>query len=111
MNLGLRGEEVGREEGKTLGQRRGLKKPWAEEDKNKNALLGCAWVHPQNGLNGLILNWCTGGCWFTLASDDGKGWLWGAGNGNRMKFNGEVSPVVEIVAQFAWAFNSGLLSR
>jgi hypothetical protein len=22
-------------------------------------------VHPQNNLNDLILNWCTGGCWFT----------------------------------------------
>jgi hypothetical protein len=25
-------------------------------------------VHPQNGLNGLILNWCIGGCWFTPAT-------------------------------------------
>jgi hypothetical protein len=24
-------------------------------------------VHPQNGLNSLILNWCTGGCWFSPA--------------------------------------------
>jgi hypothetical protein len=24
-------------------------------------------AHPQNGLNGLILNWCTGGSWFTPA--------------------------------------------
>jgi hypothetical protein len=24
-------------------------------------------AHPQNGLNGLILNSCTGGCWFTPA--------------------------------------------
>jgi hypothetical protein len=24
-------------------------------------------VYPQNGLNGLILNWCIGGCWFTPA--------------------------------------------
>jgi hypothetical protein len=22
-------------------------------------------VHPQNGLNELILNWCIGGCYFT----------------------------------------------
>jgi hypothetical protein len=22
-------------------------------------------VHPQNGFNELILNWCIGGCWFT----------------------------------------------
>jgi hypothetical protein len=28
---------------------------------------GCVLVHPQNGLNSLILNWCTGGCWFTPA--------------------------------------------
>jgi hypothetical protein len=63
---------------------------------------------PKTALNGLILNWCIGGCWFTPASDEGRGWQWDAGNGNRMKFNGEVSPVVEIVAQFAWAFNFGL---
>jgi hypothetical protein len=30
----------GRLEGKTLGQRRGLKKPWAGEEENKNALPG-----------------------------------------------------------------------
>jgi hypothetical protein len=24
-------------------------------------------VHPQNSLKGLILNWCTCGCWFTPA--------------------------------------------
>jgi hypothetical protein len=24
-------------------------------------------VNSQNGLNGLILNWCIGGCWFTPA--------------------------------------------
>ncbi len=24
-------------------------------------------VHPQNGFNGLILNSCIGGCWFTPA--------------------------------------------
>ncbi len=50
-----------------MGQRRWLKKPWAGEEENKNALLGCVGVQPQNGLNGLILNWCTGGCWFTPA--------------------------------------------
>jgi hypothetical protein len=27
-----------------LGQRRGLKKPWAGEEENKNALPGCVWV-------------------------------------------------------------------
>jgi hypothetical protein len=55
-----------------LGQIRGLKKPWAGEEENKNAWAGragCVWVHPQNSLNGLILNWCTGGCWFTPAQD------------------------------------------
>jgi len=44
-----------------LGQRRGLKNPWAGEE---DVFL----VHPQNGLNGLILNWCTGGCRFTPAA-------------------------------------------
>ncbi len=24
-------------------------------------------VHPENGLNGLICNWCIGGYWFTPA--------------------------------------------
>jgi hypothetical protein len=24
-------------------------------------------VHPQNGFNSLILNWCIAGCWFTPA--------------------------------------------
>jgi len=43
-----------------LGQRRGLKNPWARQE---NVFL----VHPQNGLNGLILNWCIGGCCFTPA--------------------------------------------
>ncbi len=44
-----------------MGQKRGKKnqKPWAGED----VFL----VHPQNSLNGLILNWCAGGCWFTPA--------------------------------------------
>jgi hypothetical protein len=27
-------------------------------------------VHPENGLNGLIRNWCIGGCCFTLAQDE-----------------------------------------
>jgi hypothetical protein len=43
-----------------LGQRRGLKNPYAREED-------VFFIHPQNGLNGLILNWCTGGCWFTPA--------------------------------------------
>jgi hypothetical protein len=34
-------------------------------------------VHPQNGLNGLIVYWCIGGCWFIPAVDclDGVGGL------------------------------------
>jgi hypothetical protein len=40
-----------------LGQ---LKNPWAGEE---DVFL----VHAQNGLKGLILNWCTHGCWFTPA--------------------------------------------
>ncbi len=45
-----------------MGQRR-LKNPWARQE---DVFL----VHPQNGLNGLILNWCIGGCCFTPA----QGW-------------------------------------
>jgi len=30
-----------------LGSKRRLKKPWAMEEENKNALLGCVWVHPK----------------------------------------------------------------
>ncbi len=41
-----------------MGHRRGLRNPWAGEE---DGFL----VHPQNGLNGLILNWCIDGCWFT----------------------------------------------
>jgi hypothetical protein len=44
-----------------LRQRKGLKNPWAGEE---DVFL----VHPQNGL---ILNWCTGGCWFTPAQQTG----------------------------------------
>jgi len=68
MNVDLGGEDIGRQEGKTLGQKRRLKKPWAGEEEKNNSLLRCVWVHPQNGLNSLILNWCTGGCWFTPAA-------------------------------------------
>jgi hypothetical protein len=35
-----------------VGQRRGEKKKH----------IGREDVHPQNGLNGFILNWCIGGC-------------------------------------------------
>jgi hypothetical protein len=37
------------------------------EEVKKKTLTGREDVHPQNGLNGLILNWCIGGCWFTPA--------------------------------------------
>jgi hypothetical protein len=43
-----------------LGQRKGLKNPWVREE---DVFL----VHPQNGLNNLIRNWCIGGCWFIPA--------------------------------------------
>jgi hypothetical protein len=36
-------------EGKNLGQRKGLKNPWAGEED-------VFFIHPQNGLNGFILN-------------------------------------------------------
>jgi hypothetical protein len=69
-----------------LGQIRGLKIPWAREE---DVFL----VHHQNSLNGLILNWCIDGCWFTPALNSGVGkyWIpklrepgetsWGAGGG------------------------------
>ncbi len=47
--------------GKILGKRRGGKK------KIHAGREDGIFVHPQNGLNGLILNWCIGGCWFTPA--------------------------------------------
>ncbi len=37
------------------------------EEVKKKTLTGREDVHPQNELNGLILNWCIGGCWFTPA--------------------------------------------
>ncbi len=43
-----------------MGQRRGEKKK-THQVKKKNT-SGKEDVHPQNGLNGLILNWCIGGC-------------------------------------------------
>jgi hypothetical protein len=60
MNLDLGGENFEAE--------KRAENPSAGEEENKNALLGCVWVHPQNGLIGLILNWCTGSCWFTPAA-------------------------------------------
>jgi len=43
-----------------LGQRR-------DEKTNNFGQGGCAVGSSQNGFNGLILNWCIGGCWFTPA--------------------------------------------
>jgi hypothetical protein len=37
-------------------------------------------VHLQNRLNGLILNWCIGGCWFTPASKTQAGTRFGFQN-------------------------------
>jgi hypothetical protein len=58
---GRRGEvgrrEVGRE---NFGAEKGAEKSLGREE---DVFL----VHPENGLSGLILNWCTDGCWFTPA--------------------------------------------
>jgi hypothetical protein len=35
---------------------------WGREEVKKKNTSGREDVHPQNGLNGLILNWCIGGC-------------------------------------------------
>jgi hypothetical protein len=43
-----------------LGREGSWKNPWAGEE---DVFL----VHPQNSLVGLILSWCTGGCWFIPA--------------------------------------------
>jgi hypothetical protein len=43
-----------------LGKRRG-------EEKKPCGQGGWIFVHPQNSFNGLILNWCIGGYWFTPA--------------------------------------------
>jgi hypothetical protein len=51
------GEYVG---GENFGAEKGLKNPWAEE---QDVFL----VHPQNGLNGLILNW-----WLLVHSSPGS---------------------------------------
>jgi hypothetical protein len=40
---------------------------WGREEVKKNILTGREDVHPQNGLNKFIFNWCIGGCWFTPA--------------------------------------------
>jgi len=62
------GNEVkgGRLEGGGGANRRG--NLWGREGGLKNLWAGkqdVFLVHPQNGLNGLILNWCISGCWFT----------------------------------------------
>jgi hypothetical protein len=41
----------------------------AEKEVEKNLIISnkedVFLVHPQNSLNGLIFNWCIGGCWST----------------------------------------------
>ncbi len=46
MEVSAKWDEVGRR-GKLWGREEGLKNPWAGEKDNKNALLGCVWVHPK----------------------------------------------------------------
>ncbi len=52
--------EVGRRE--VGGENFGAKKGAA---KSLGGGRGCVFGSSQNGLNNLILNWCTGGYWFT----------------------------------------------
>jgi len=66
---------------KILRQRRGLKNPWAGEE---DVFL----VHPQKSLNSLILNWCTGGCWFTPATESNAGNFSLFRNGDRLAGTG-----------------------
>jgi hypothetical protein len=47
--------------GKKFGADKRQKKP-------KSLGMGGFLVHPQNGFNGLMLNWCIGDCWFTPAN-------------------------------------------
>jgi hypothetical protein len=47
------------------GETFGAEKRW--EKKSHASREDGIFVHPQNGFNGLILNWCIGGCWFTPA--------------------------------------------
>jgi hypothetical protein len=70
--VGRRGEVGGREVGRR-------EKLWGREKGEKNQKLWVGedvfLVHPKNIFNGLILNWCIGGCMFTptifLSS-----WMW-----------------------------------
>jgi hypothetical protein len=47
--------------GKILGKKSGGKKKYACREDG-------IFIHPKNGLNELIRNWCIGGCWFTPAN-------------------------------------------
>jgi len=47
------------------GENFGVEKRWKK--KNYAGREGGIFVHPENDLNGLIRNWCIGGCWFTPA--------------------------------------------
>ncbi len=59
--MGGRRWEVSRRE---VGRREKLSgREKAEETKNFGQGRMCFWfIHPQNGVNCLILNWCIGGC-------------------------------------------------
>jgi hypothetical protein len=48
------------------GENFGAKKGWKK--KIHEGREDGIFVHPQNGFNGLILNWRIGGCWFTPAN-------------------------------------------
>jgi hypothetical protein len=47
----------------------GREKFWGKKEIEKTLIISgrenVFFVHPQNGLNNLIFNWCIGGCWFT----------------------------------------------
>jgi hypothetical protein len=53
---GRSGEVGGREVGKNFGAKKRLNKPII------SSMEDVFLVHPENGFNGLILNWCIGGC-------------------------------------------------
>jgi hypothetical protein len=61
-----------------LGQKRSGKKKHAGKEDG-------IFVHPQNGFNELILNWCIGGCWFTPAVLFKLGLVTPDGNANILK--------------------------
>jgi hypothetical protein len=65
--VGRRGEVIGGREvgGKNFGVEKRMEKP------KTLGRGGYVFGSSQNDLNGLILNWCIGGCWFTPANSQG----------------------------------------